>query len=312
LLASAKRKEKRVIDKSGIYDLSMEAYQKDPCETPSLTRGMIQALISECPAKAWYGNQRLNSNYKEEVKASFDLGTVCHSLFLEGIDIAEPLDFDSWRTNASKDAAEKARENGKIPLLRENYDRAVKVVKAAEEQLAESELHIFGLRAEGFSEQSYIWQEKNGIWCRVRPDWVSSDTTILLDLKTTSQSADPSSYVRRILDGGTDIQAAFYTRGVEEIEKIAPRFIVMVVEIEEPYLCSFISLSNQFLTLGEQKVKEGMRIWTACMASGEWSGFPKRIMQVDAPPYAIAQWEERKFTAELLAQDATFGDGLPF
>jgi hypothetical protein len=247
----------------------------------------------------------------EQNKKAWDLGSTVHSMLLEGTDIADCLDFDSWRTNASKDAAAKSRENGKIPLLVKDYENVKAVVVAAEEHLFESELHIASLQAEGYSEQSYIWTEGE-TWCRTRPDWVSSDTKIMIDLKTTGLSADPSNYVRQILAAGTDTQAAFYLRGVKKLTKLEPRFVTMVQEINPPYLCSFISLSSQFMELGKQKVKEGMAIWKECIETGIWPGYSKRIMQCDAPAYAVAQFEDRKFTAELLAQDANSEDGMPF
>ena len=291
-----------MITEPGIYNLSMEEYQKDPCEVPSLSRGIIKLLVSECPAKAYFAHPRFNPDIIEENKRSWDLGTVVHSLLLEGIDIAEPLNFDNWRTSASKDAAAKSREKGKIPLLVKDYDGALLVVESAKEQLAKSELGITSLQAEGYSEQSCFWKEGD-TWIRIRPDWRSSDNSIIIDLKTTSLSADPGSYVRQILSAGGDIQAYLYQRGIKKLTKKSPAFVFVVVEMEPPYLCSFISLNPQFMELGKSKVKEGIAKWEYCIASGEWVGYPNRIAYLDAPPWALSQWEERRLIGQIAEQN---------
>ena len=307
----------------GIYSgMGMDVYLEDCCPEPSLSRSIIKSLIYECPKKAYFKHPKFNPNAIDHSNGGMDLGSAVHSLLLEGIDIAaciNPEDYPGqkgeipkgWTTKAIKEARDAARANGKIPMLPDDYQKAVSIAQAASEQLADSEVGIQSLQAEGWSETVCAWQEK-GIWLRTRNDWLSSDYSLILDLKTTSQSAEPGSYVRQILASGGDIQAALYTRGIKKLTGVKPRFVLMVVEIEPPYLCSFISLSPTFMELGKQKVEEGMRLWSECLSSGVWGGYPNRIMQVDAPPWAVAQYEERKFTTQLLQQEANSEDDFPF
>src|SRR6266446_5889204 len=69
----------------------------------------------------------------------------------------------------------------------------------------------------GVPEQCLIWQERNGIWCRARPDWLRTDHRLVADYKTTTNAA-PDAWIRSQLFGlGYDIQAAFYLRGLRAV-----------------------------------------------------------------------------------------------
>lgn len=290
-------------EREGARRISMAEYISDPCPTPSLSRTVIKTLINETPAKVWHQNSRLNLSYVPDVNSKYDMGSICHSLFLEGIDIAEVIVADDWRKNATKDAANAARTKGKIPLLEKHYDQALKVVTSAQRHLAESELGITDLQKEGDSELSYFWQE-NGIWLRIRPDWISKDRWIIIDTKFTGLSASPASFDRLVLSMGYDIQSALYARGIRHIEKTEPKFIFFVCEVEEPYLCSLISLDPQYLDMADRKVEMGIGLWKKHLESNEWPGYSNRIHYVEPKPWVMAQWEERQF-ADGLAETGT-------
>ena len=282
-----------IIDTPGVYDLTMDEHHSDLCIVPSLSRSIIKLLISKSPAHARQCHPRLNPEYRDEHKKAYNTGSACHSLFLEGIDKAVVVEADSWRTNAAKAARDAAYDDDKIPLLREEYDEILEIVESAKVQLANSELGIKSLQDEGDSELSYFWEESGGIWCRTRPDWISKDRTILLDYKTTGKSANPSDFARNILDTAIDIQGALYSRGIEAVDGIEPRFVLVVQEIMRPYLCSFLALSPAFVEVGKDKMRRGMRIWKDCLESGTWPGYPNRICWLDCPTWAMNQWIER-------------------
>ena len=141
---------------------------------------------------------------------------------------------------------------------------------------------------------SYIWQEKDGIWCRVRPDWIShknfGDRKLILDLKTTGMSADPARF--KATDNGKDIQQAFYKRGVKAIEgEKAPRVVFMVIENYPPYACSFVGLDPQTAEIAKQKVDFGLFMWEKHLVMNDWPGYPNRICYVELKPWEVAAWE---------------------
>jgi hypothetical protein len=191
-----------MIDKPGSYKIRMEEYQNDPCEIPSLSRSTIQDLIYRSPAHAWFNHPRLNPNFKpEEGEKKFDIGQVAHSLLLEGLDNAAVIEADDWRTKAAKEQRDKARSEGKVPLLLHQFEEVGKMVTAADRQIIackELGIGIISLESEN-SETSCIWQEEE-TWFRIRPDWISKDHKLIVDYKTTGISVNPSELARHIVN----------------------------------------------------------------------------------------------------------------
>ena len=284
--------------KEGIHIISNEIYHADPVIEPSLSRSMISAILN-CPAKAFIKHPRLNPNFKaDDGDGKFDIGSATHSLLLEGIDNAEVIQADSWRTQAVKEQRELARQQGKVPLLEKEWDKTIVMVQAAEKQISECpELEITNLREDGDSELSLIWTETDEIsrtsWHRVRPDWWSKDRKLMIDYKTTGTSADPNEYLSHITRMEYELQEAYYRRGAKALSGIDPKFIFMVQETEEPYLCSFIGLQPMFQEIGKQKTEFGIFLWNQCMQTGKWEGYPNKVCWVEPPAWAMTQWENK-------------------
>lgn len=281
-----------MINESGVYKLSQEEYHADPCEIPSLSRGVIKDLLFKSPAHAKFNHPKLNSDFKaDDGGGKFDVGTASHALLLESADSIAIIEADDWRTKAAKEEREVARKAGQTPLLRHQFDEASKRVEVAKLQISNClELGIFDLKDSGTAELSYIWKEDKA-WLRARPDWVSNDKKLIIDYKTTEASANPEDFVRIAISTGLDIQAFLYSRGVRTIEGTDPKFIIVVQEAYEPFLCSFISFSPQFMDMGKQKVDYGIFQWNKCMGSGEWPGYPSRICWIEPPAWALSAWE---------------------
>ena len=278
----------------GVYNMPEEEYHSDPCPEPSLSRSTIRDLLFKSPAHVYHNSKRLNPDYEEpSTENKFNLGTAAHALLLEGEDIIEVCDFDSWRTKDSKIARDKAHSNGKTPMLPPEYQKTHAMVDAAIKQIAEcEELQISNLQKDGKAEQSFIWKE-DGIWMRVRTDWTSNDNKLILDYKTTGMLAAPDKFARHAIDMGYDIQRALYPRGVEAVTGVLPQMVFVVQEDKAPYLCSFISLEPAFIEMGNQKVDAGKTIWKQCLSSGKWQGYPNQVCSVEPPNYAVMQWEEK-------------------
>jgi hypothetical protein len=164
------------------------------------------------------------------------------------------------------------------------------MVTAAKRQLAESELQIKDLQAEGVSEQSWIWQEAD-TWLKIRPDWMANEGDIILDYKTTGTSANPEGIGRHILNMGFDIQEALYRRGVYALKQKMPKFVFMFQETSKPCLCSFPSLPPQWQAYADWKVEKGIEIWRECLKANDWPGYPLQVCYPDLPAYEFAKWE---------------------
>ena len=277
---------------TGELRVDFEAYLADPAPDPSLSRSTIMDLLYKSPRHAWFNHPRLNPDYEqEEGEEKFDIGTAAHALFLQGIDRAEVILFDDWRKKEARDLRDSARTDGRIPLLREQYNKVYEMVKVAEKALIHSQVGV--MIKEGDSELTYIWQEGE-TFLRIRPDWISEDRETILDYKTTGKSADPDEFAKSVIGYGYDVQEALYKRGVSKVCGTRPNFTFMVQETFPPYLCSFVELDLQFQDMGESKVRTGTKVWRECVASGKWPGYSDRIYTIEAPPWALASWEMRK------------------
>jgi hypothetical protein len=276
----------------GIHKISNEEYHKDPCIAPSLSRSIIFKLVFHSPAHAWWFHPRLNPAHRQDNDAKYDIGSAAHSLLLEGFNAVSVIDADDWRKKDTKEQRNQAQSEGRIPMLRKQWDIVEEMVLTTAGAIREcKELGVDNLLTDGDSELSYIWEEK-GIFLRARPDWISKDRTLIIDYKTTGKSANPADFARQIIACGYDIQAALYSRGVKAIEGIEPKFVFVVQEVEKPYLCSFPGLPPEFLEMGKSKVEYGIFLWRQCMEKKEWPGYPNQVCWVDPPGWALSQWEQ--------------------
>ena len=281
-----------MIDQPGIYKISSQDYHKDPCPLPSLSRSTIVDLLFKSAAHAKHNHPRLNPNFKESNDRKFDLGTAAHEILLEGGENIQVIEAQDWRKKDTQEAREIALKEGKNPLLTKQYQQAVDMVSVAEKAIREcKELGITNLRIDGNSELSFIWKEEDS-WCRCRPDWISQDKKIIIDLKFTDTSANPINLARHIISMGYSIQASWYSRGVEAINKISPKFIFVFIETYEPYICSFVGLSPQFLDMAKQQTDYALFVWKECLKKNDWPSYPKRICYLDPPTWALASWEQ--------------------
>ncbi|MFA5340290.1 MAG: PD-(D/E)XK nuclease-like domain-containing protein [Clostridia bacterium] len=281
---------------AGKHKISFADYLTDPCDKPSLSRSTIKSLVNECPRKAFHGHPRLNPDYEKEEKTQFDIGSAAHDFFLGGEDAVIVFDYPDWRKKEAQEAKAEARAQGKTPLLTHQFEEINSMVEVAHASLLTFEARGEKLNlqiADGESELTYLWQEKE-TWFRIRPDWINKERTIILDYKTTGQSADPEDYTGIISNTGLDIQDALYRRGVKAIEGTEPDFYFLVQEVDAPYLCSFIELDMMFKDMGESKVNLGIKLWRQCMKSGVWSAYPTQLCTVEPKPWSLASWELKK------------------
>ena len=286
--------------------VSVEAYHADPCPQPSLSASMCKIFDGESPLHAWTAHPRLNPAWQpEDPSKIFDLGTVCHALLLEGADVAhviaatnkegEPV--TDWRTRVAQLERDAARTAGKIPLLAHQVPEVAAMIQAATVQLAEHK-DARDVFRDGKPEQTLIWQEEGGIWCRARLDWLSDSRLKIADYKTTSGSANPETISRLMIASGWDIQAAFYLRGLEALDPrpgVTREFRFVVQETFPPYVLCVLGLAPEWQWSGQSKVSRAIELWRKCITDDRWPGYPDRTVYPDLP-----KWEEERITRKEL------------
>lgn len=285
----------------GIHSsIPAEQYHRDEvADRPSLSASLAHVLLSASPKHAWTCHPRLNPDYVVETDAKFDLGTVVHSLLLEGMSVMDIHAFPDWRTNAAKDAAEVSRAHGRIPLLSKHAHDVTQMVGAVADQLALMDIDPVPL-TDGLPEQTLVWEEA-GVFCRSRVDWLHNDYSVICDVKTTSRSAHPDAFSRNLYGLGYDTKAAFYIRGVKALTGITPTFRWIVVETTAPYALSVVSPGPDVLALADAKVDRALSIWKRCLATDEWDGYPTSVCWAELPAWAESQWLDREAREEMAA-----------
>lgn len=281
--------------KPGIHTIPADQYHADPTSQPSLSASIAKLLCNESPLHAWAAHPKLNAQYERRDEDKFDLGTVCHAVFLEGQAAVELVDAPDWRTKAAQEERFQARVQGKTPLLKKQWPEIIDTVTAARKQLAGHQADPPPFQG-GKPEQTLVWEEA-GVVCRSRLDWLRDDFAAVDDLKFTSRSANPRSWSRTIFGLGYDIQAEMYSRGVERLTGVRPDFRLVVVEVTPPYAVSVISLAPDAATIARKKVDWALAVWRRCLDSGEWPGFADQVAFAHVPAWEEAAWLEQELEA---------------
>lgn len=285
------------IDRPGVYDISAEDYHADPCPQPSLSSSMAKILYQRTARRAQSAHPRLNPAFEPDNADKFDMGKAAHALMLGDPQKFAVIDATDWRTKDAKAARDAAHASGKIPLLKEQWDRVNAMVAAGRAQLA-AHADSADAFSDGKPEQTLIWRE-DGIWCRARLDWKPNKGPVFHDYKSTDASASPDAWHRILFGLGYDMQAAFYRRGIRALGLCDnPEFKFVVQETDDPFDLCVIGLMPGAIDLADKKVDEAMRRWKWCLTNDRWPGYPTRTCYIDAPA-----WHENEVLAREVRDD---------
>jgi len=279
-----------MITAPGIYDIPFSQYLADPCEQPSLSSSIAYRLISASPLHAWQEHPRLGGVHEESKEA--DIGSAAHEILLGGEDRIAWIDHDSWRTNDSKEQREAARANNRIPMLAFKQPEVHAMVEQANAFIAGTSLN--GVFDRGQSERTLVWKEGD-VWCRARPDFLTTNHDIMLHYKTTEASARPSKFIRGVFASmGYGFTLMFYARGLAATFEPSPptQHLVLVQEQKAPYACSLIALTPAMAEIEAARVRVAIAMWRRCLTEDSWPGYDSRIHYADPTPWQLAEAEE--------------------
>jgi len=258
----------------GIYDgISNADYHADP----ALGSTSLKTLATRTPAH--YQHDLTHPKFSD----AFDIGTVAHSLILEGdesgvavIDVADKRGA-KWTAHADV-----ARAKGKIPLLTKEWEQ----VKAMRDAVVAHP--IAGPLFTGHRAEASVFWEEDGLTLKCRPDaWKPG---LLVDLKTT-RDANPNEFGKTAHDYGYHQSAAHYIDGVKAATGEELPFHFVLVEKSEPYLVSVVELDIEAINLGRQLNDRAKRIYRECIETNTWPGYPNADL-ISLPMWAIYQTED--------------------
>ncbi len=277
----------------GIYDnVHADVYHADA----ALSSGIAKLLVERSPAHAWTAHPKLNPAWQPEFDDKFDIGTAAHKLMLEGENCIVEGDYKDWRTKEAQDFKQEARRLGQIALLIPQATRVREMVEKAKMQLA-GFYPDFAFFLGGKPEQTLVWKDDHGVFCRARVDWLHDATMCVDDYKTTSASADPRKWDRTMYGMGADMQVAFYLRGLRKITDGLPkndsdwRFVVQ--ECYAPYALSAVTLAPSAMAIANDKVQKAIDTWALCIERDFWPAYPPKVASIEVPTWEELRWLEK-------------------
>jgi len=258
----------------GVYaDISNTDYHKDP----ALGSTSLKTLAARTPAH--YQHEKAHPKSSD----AFDLGTVAHSLILEGDESGvKVIEVTEKKGKVWTEPADAARAEGRIPLKTSEWEQ----VKAMRDSVMAHPIardYLTGHRAE----ESVFWEE-DGLKLKCRPDaWQPG---ALVDLKTTV-NGDPREFGKTAYNFGYHQSAAHYQDGVRTVTGETLRFIFVLVEKTAPYLVSVVELDEVALDYGRQMNDRAKRIYRECTETGRWPGYPI-AEPVSLPMFSMYQLDD--------------------
>ena len=279
------------------FGVSPDRYHSDPAERPSLSSSIASLLVTRSPAHAKLAHPRLGCAFmRDDPTADMERGTLLHRLVLgrgRDIEAVAPKTKDgkpswSWSTAEAKEARERIRAEGRIPVLAHKLKDA-----ELSSEIILANMGAMGLTLGGHSEVVIIWEEKSDsgvpVLCRAMLDhWESPIET---DLKTTDDG-NPDACIRKIGPMGYAVQRAAYRSGLEHVlPELAGRVVQRIVwaECDAPHCVTPIELSGEFLEYGQRRWRRAVNLWARCIEAGEWPGYARGVIRAEPPPWLLTQ-----------------------
>ncbi len=145
------------------------------------------------------------------------------------------------------------------------------------------------LLGEGADELSVSWTEE-GMRCRARLDKVRMNArkAFIADLKTSTDPS-PEAFSKKCANYGYDMQAVWYPRALPSVLGIdSHRFAFVVVRSSAPFEVAVYRPDEDFLRLGEAKVRRAMELIKRCTESKDWSApWQQQVNTLSAPRWAL-------------------------
>ena len=79
------------------------------------------------------------------------------------------------------------------------------------------------------------------------------------------------------------LQAAWYRAMWEQVTGDKPRFLHVLVGVEEPHLVSVVEMDAEFLQAGHQRMRRAIDAFDTCRTFNTWPGYENRVHTLTAP-----------------------------
>lgn len=297
------------ITKPGVYaGIPLDVYHSQELfDGPSVSSSGLRKIFNESPAHffdEWSGNP----NRKEaKDKRHFVLGRAVHHVFLgepffAKLFCVQPEEYADAKTGEMKKWTYNA---GVCKAWRDEMTAAGRSILLASEvanirgmalRLGQNPLVRDGL-LNGQIERSIFWRdEQTGIWVKVRPDAIPTDSGDFADLKTTT-SVRWTELTRAIAEYGYHQQGALIREAARRVCKIErPTFTLCFIEKESPWCERVVQIKDADLDRGEKQNRVALDLMADCLKAGRWpgpGGDREDAAHIEMPEWAQKQIDNR-------------------
>ena len=222
----------------------------------------------------------LTHDLVKKTKAMAD-GTAVHAFFLERDKfdtdfVIKPADM-RLNTKAGKEWA--LEHQSKIIIDSELGNNLYEMEKSFMDSPAKL---IYDIK--GQTELSYFWDDLGTIKGKCRPDWISDDGSIVVDIKTTTD-ASPKGFQKSIANWGYHLQLGWYLRGLRKLGVPAKQFIFIAIEKTAPFCVGVYRADQDMINFAMKELDQLMPEIQTAMVSKEFPDYTPEITSIGLPPW---------------------------
>lgn len=256
--------------------------------TPRLHQSTALVLLTKSPLHAIMAARDRESGVAELGTAAMQRGNLLDALILGNGPEIVAIEAEDYKTKRAREERDEIAAAGKLPVLARELGEKRKVA-----EIIRAGLKARGVALAGESQVVVEWEDPD--FCvpcagridhlTIRQHWIQID-----DLKTTAD-ASPAKLARHCVNYGYDIQHAAYTEAIETTHpdfRGRVQFRFLFVESEPPYAIHIVRFGGTMRSLGRFRWKKACRVWSECMATGEWPGYPSNT-QLEAEPWQLTE-----------------------
>jgi len=266
---------------------------------PAVSKSHLD-LIARSPLHYW-ARYLDPDRVTPEPSPQMRLGTALHTHVLElsrwdeEIAVAPAMD---RRTKAGKEAyaAFEAAAAGKTVITADDAEQVMAMGRAVMRHPAAAML----LGLPGKAETTHMWTDAaTGLECKCRPDWLTDDGTIVVDLKTT-KDASLRGFKQSVANFAYHKQAAWYLHGLEQATGKRPdQFIFICVESTAPYACAVYAADAEMIERGHDQAMRDLAKLAVCKAADSWPSYSDQIETLSLPGWMTGATSQQQATTEI-------------
>lgn len=273
------------------YDMPADVYHADPVPAGSLSSSGAKLLLPpSTPAK--FHHDHLTGSVSTR---AMEKGTAAHTKLLGVGSGHVVIDAEDWRKKATQQAADEARAEGKVPLLRHEADH-IDAMAAAVRRHPEAAALLDPNY--GMPEVAVFWMDpETGVWRRAMIDFLRGPDPAgmvwIVDYKT-AVSANPATFGKTIYELGYYRQAKWYLDAVlAHADDICPFYEPMyrwvVQEKTPPFLVSVVAPDAPMLEWGRVLNRKAIDVFRRCRDDDHWPGYSDAAVVASLPSWADYQ-----------------------